>query len=137
MKTRPFKYKSHCPINYAQESFGDRWSLLIIRDLMFKDKKFYGDFLNSDEKISTNILANRLEKLESQKLITKAPDKDNRSKNIYTLTQKGIDLMPMLLEMIAWSARYDAKTEAPEKFINRLKDDRESLINELLANLRD
>jgi len=104
---------------------------------MFKDKKFYGDFLNSDEKISTNILANRLEKLESQKLITKAPDKDNRSKNIYTLTQKGIDLMPMLLEMIAWSARYDAKTEAPEKFINRLKDDRESLINELLANLRD
>lgn len=102
---------------------------------MFKNKKYYGDFLNSDEKISTNILANRLEKLEAMKLITKKPDKDNRSKYIYSLTQKGLDLMPMLLEMIAWSAKYDAKTEAPKKFINKLKKDRESLINELLANL--
>jgi len=136
MKTKSFKYKSHCPINYAQESFGDRWSLLIIRDLMFKGKKFYGDFLNSEEKISTNILANRLEKLEAQKLINKTPDKDNRSKNIYTLTQKGTDLMPMLLEMIAWSARYDNKTETPQNFIDSLKDDREALIKELLTKLR-
>lgn len=102
---------------------------------MFKGKKYYGDFLHSDEKISTNILANRLEKLEQQQFITKKQDKDNRSKYIYTLTQKGIDLMPMLLEMIAWSAKYDVKTEAPKKFINRLKNDRETLISELLSNL--
>jgi len=137
MKEGSFKFKSHCPINYAQESFGDRWSLLIIRDLMFKGKKYYGDFLNSDEKISTNILANRLEKLEAMKLIVKTPDKDNRSKNIYTLTQKGVDLMPMLLEMIIWSAKYDTKTEAPRKFINRLEKNRESLMNELLTNLEN
>jgi len=136
MKAKSFKYKSHCPINYAQESFGDRWSLLIIRDLMFKGKKFYGDFLNSEEKISTNILANRLEKLEAQKLINKTPDKDNRSKNIYTLTQKGTDLMPMLLEMIAWSARYDNKTETPQNFIDSLKNDRDALIKELLTKLK-
>jgi len=135
MKDKSFKYKSHCPINYAQETFGDRWSLLIIRDLMFKDKRSYGDFLNSEEKISTNILANRLEKLEMQKLITKIPDPDNRSKNIYTLTQKGIELMPMLLEMIAWSAKYDDKTEAPQKFINSFKRNREALITDLIANL--
>ena len=104
---------------------------------MFKGKKYYGDFLNSDEKISTNILANRLEKLEAMKLIVKTPDKDNRSKNIYTLTQKGVDLMPMLLEMIIWSAKYDTKTEAPRKFINRLEKNRESLMNELLTNLEN
>ena len=104
---------------------------------MFKGKKYYGDFLSSEEKISTNILADRLEKLESRGLITKTPDKENRSKNIYALTQKGIDLMPMLLEMIAWSAKYDAKTEAPKTFIDRLTQDRENLINELVVNFKN
>ena len=131
------KYKSHCPINYAQESFGDRWSLLIIRDLMFKGKKYYGDFLSSDEKISTNILADRLDKLEVRGLITKTPDKNNRSKNIYKLTQKGVHLMPMLLEMIAWSAKYDNNTETPTEFMMRLNEDKESLIHELMASLGD
>jgi len=102
---------------------------------MFKGKQYYGDFLSSDEKIATNILASRLEKLEERKLITKRPDKDNRAKNIYALTQKGVDLLPMLLEMIAWSAKYDAKTEAPKKFVARLKENRNSLIKELLADL--
>jgi len=137
MKRNAKKYRSHCPINFAQETFGDKWSLLIIRDLMFKGKKYYGEFLNSDEKISTNILADRLEKLEADGLITKATDKENNSKKIYALTQKGVDLLPMLLEMIAWSAKYDNKTGTPAKFIKRLKEDKDSLIQELVTSLED
>ena len=135
MKRNVRKYRSHCPINFAQEIFGDKWSLLIIRDLMFKGKKHYSEFLSSDEKISTNILANRLEKLEADGLITKAIDNENNSKNIYALTPKGIDLLPMLLEMIAWSAKYDGETGTPAEFIQKFEDDKESLIRELIAGL--
>jgi len=135
MKQNKKKYRSHCPINFAQETFGDKWSLLIIRDLMFKGKKYYGELLASDEKISTNILADRLEKLETNGLITKAIDKKNNSKKIYALTQKGIDLLPMLLEMIAWSARYDANTGTPAEFLMRLNKDKESLVRELISSL--
>jgi len=136
MKKSKKKYRSHCPINFAQDTFGDKWSLLIIRDLMFKGKKYYGEFLSSDEKISTNILADRLEKLEADTLITKAVDKDNNAKYIYALTQKGIDLLPMLLEMIAWSAKYDSKTDTPEEFIIRFNEDKEALIHEVIASLK-
>jgi len=137
MKKNKKRYRSHCPINFAQETFGDKWSLLIIRDLMFKGKKYYGEFLNSDEKISTNILADRLEKLEADGLITKAIDKENNSKKIYALTQKGVELLPMLLEMIAWSAKYDNKTGTPAEFIMRLNEDKKSLTHELMASLEN
>jgi len=102
---------------------------------MFKDKQYYGEFLTSDEKISTNILAARLEKLEAVGLITKSIDQENQSKKIYGLTAKGIDLMPMLLEMIAWSAKHDAKTEAPTEFIASFETDRAALIEQLKDNL--
>lgn len=128
-------YKSHCPINFSQETFGDKWSLLIIRDLMFKGKKYYSEFLSSEEKISTNILADRLEKLEAIGLISKALDKNNHSKRIYSLTTKGIDLMPMLLEMIAWAAKYDEKTGTPAAFIKKLKTDKHALLQELMEKL--
>lgn len=135
MKISERKYRSHCPINFAQEIFGDKWSLLIIRDLMFKGKKHYSEFLSSDEKISTNILANRLEKLEADGLITKAIDNENNSKKNYALTQKGIDLLPMLLEMIAWSAKYDDETGTPVEFIQKFENDKEALIRELTVGL--
>jgi DNA-binding HxlR family transcriptional regulator len=102
---------------------------------MFKGKKYYGEFLGSDEKISTNILANRLRKLEEKQLITKSLDKTNSSKYLYALTGKGIDLMPMMLEMIVWGAKYDRHTQAPTEFINRFETDKEILIEELLAKL--
>ena len=136
MKQNRVKYRSHCPINFSQETFGDKWSLLIIRDLMFMGKRYYGEFLDSDEKISTNILADRLEKLETAGIITKTTDKDNQSKKIYALTPKGIDLMPMLFEMISWGARYDKKSEAPPKFMKRLKADKDSLLQELMTKLK-
>ncbi|PCJ53798.1 MAG: transcriptional regulator [Planctomycetota bacterium] len=129
------EYRSHCPINFSQEIFGDKWSLLIIRDIMFKGKRYYGEFLNSEEKISTNILADRLEKLEDNKIIIKVSDVNNLSKFIYTLTDKGIDLLPLLLEMIVWGAKHDKQTKAPPEFINRFISDKESLILEIKKNL--
>jgi DNA-binding HxlR family transcriptional regulator len=134
MKKRPQR-RSDCPISFALDTFGDKWSLLIIRDLMFKDKKYYGEFLRSDEKISTNILAERLERLEAEGIISKARDSRNLSKYEYRLTQKGIDILPVLLDIIAWSAKYDADTAAPKSFVRRLKQDRDGLTKEILDKL--
>lgn len=127
--------RSDCPISFALDMLGDKWSLLIIRDLMFKGKKYYGEFSQSEERISTNILAERLERLEAKGFISKTRDSENHSKYEYRLTQKGVDLLPVLLDIIAWSAKYDADTAAPKSFIRRLKNDREKLVEEILDKL--
>ncbi len=127
--------RSHCPINFSLESFGDKWSLLIIRDIIFKNKSYYGEFLDSEEKISTNILANRLSLLERENIIRKRKDPANSSKYIYSLTEKGIALLPILLELIHWGAKYDPDTDAPDAFIEQLEADREGLIWEIVASL--
>lgn len=127
--------RSHCPINFILETFGDRWTLLIIRDLMFKRKNHYGEFLLSDEKISTNILADRLKRLEEHEIIFKANDPDNRSKVIYNLTEKGKALMPIMIEMTAWSAKFDAKTNTPDDFLNQLAQNKQGLLRQLRARL--
>jgi len=81
--------RSHCPIAFALDIFGDKWSLLLLRDLLLKDKKRYGDFLTSEEKIATNILSERLARLESEGLITKSRDKTNRRQFIYSPARQG------------------------------------------------
>lgn len=129
------RYRSHCPISYALDIFGDSWSLLIIRDMIFKAKKYYGDFSSSAEGISTNILADRLSKLEASGIITKTEDEENRTRVVYRLTQKGKELLPMLVEMITWAAKYDEKTEAPKRIIKRIKNERSVYIKEILSKL--
>lgn len=128
-----FPCRSHCPINYALESFGDKWTLLIIRDLMFKAKQSYGDFLTSNEKISTNILADRLKRLEELGIVSKDVNEKNRSKVIYSLTQKGRDILPIMLEITEWSGKYDAKTNAPKPLLKRLETDKQRLLEEIRA----
>jgi DNA-binding HxlR family transcriptional regulator len=118
---------NHCPVFYAISRFGDKWSLLIVRDLMFFGKRTYGEFLGSGEGIATNILANRLAQLESDGIIDKRPDPDNGARILYSLTEKGMALMPVLLELINWSATYDDQTRAPPVFVQALREDRESL----------
>ena len=130
------KRRSDCPISFALDIFGDKWSLLIIRDLMFKGKKTYGEFLNSEEKIATNILADRLTMLESEGLIESKRDKKKKSRYFYSLTEKGIALVPVLLEIVKWSAAHDKKTAAPKEFVVRVKNDREGLINEITEQLK-
>ncbi len=125
------KPMSHCPIHFALDVFGDAWSLLVVRDLMFKQKSSYRDFLEGGEGISTNILADRLARLEGAGIITKEVIHTAGARTQYRLSEKGLDLMPMLLEMIAWSARHDPKTAAPKDFVKRVRADREGLIKEL------
>ncbi len=98
--------KSHCPINYTLEILGDSWSLLIMRDILLFGKRRYKEFLESEEQISTNILADRLARLETQGIIGKMCEQ-------YLPTQKGLDLLPVLTEISLWGVRYDAKTAAP------------------------
>jgi DNA-binding HxlR family transcriptional regulator len=127
--------RSNCPINFILETFGDKWTLLVIRDLMFHGKRYYGDFLASAEGISTNILADRLQRLEQDDVIEKHIDPDNRSRPIYRLTQKGKDLVPVMLEITAWSGKYDSKTNAPAPLLKALKKDRRPLIAKILSDL--
>ena len=104
--------RSDCPLNFGLEIFGDRWSLLIIRDLMFFGKRYYNEFLLSAEEISTNILADRLTMLEKEKIIRKSRDKDHKQKLMYNLTQKGIDLVPVIIEIGLWSEKYASRLNA-------------------------
>ncbi len=113
--------RSNCPINFALESFGDMWSLLIVRDMLSRHKSTYGEFLASDEKISTNILADRLGRLEQKGIIEKKPHASDMRKDTYRLTRKGIDLAPILLEMVLWSEKHDPNTPVTREFVERVK----------------
>jgi DNA-binding HxlR family transcriptional regulator len=125
------KSRSNCPIAYALDIFGDRWSLLIVRDLLLHGKKHYGDFLNSDERMATNILADRLVSLERRGLISKTVDPTDKRRSLYRLTPVGIDLAPVLLEIIVWSAKCDPDTLVSQEFLQRAESDRESLLTEI------
>jgi DNA-binding HxlR family transcriptional regulator len=92
--------RSGCPLNASIEMLGDRWSLLIIRDMMLRGSRTFKEFLGSYEKIATNILTDRLHRLESYGILTAEPDPTDGRKLIYLLTQKGIDLAPVLTEMV-------------------------------------
>jgi len=127
------RLRSDCPVNYLLELVGDKWSLLIIRDVLLNAKSSYGDFLASDEKIATNILANRLASLEDAGLIAKGQNSENRTKYIYSLTEKGLDLIPLFIEIILWSAKH-APLPIPEdrkEMVARAAQDKEVLAMEL------
>lgn len=134
----PLQYRSRCPVNFALETFGDMWSLLIIRDIFRFKKRTYGEFLNSDEKISTNILADRLSRLVQVGILRKMPDKSDKRKDIYKLTQKGIDLYPMMLEMMIWSAKYDPDVDDYARaVVSSTKKNKEKYIRERLKEISD
>ena len=99
-------YRSGCPINLGLEVFGDKWTLLIVRDLMFAGKRHYREFLASDEGISSNILADRLAMLVEAGIVSKADDPGHRLKAIYSLTEKGIELLPIVAQISRWSRKY-------------------------------
>ena len=96
------EFRSGCPISSALDVIGDKWSLLIIRDMLVKHKKTFREISNSDEKIAPSILSARLKLLESYKLIFKTKVPDNKKENIYLLTEKGIHLTPIIIEFSLW-----------------------------------
>ncbi len=99
--------RSGCPLNASVEMLGDRWSLLIIRDMMLRGSKTYKEFLACDERIATNILADRLRRLVAYGIIATRPDQSDGRKIIYLLTPKGIDLAPVLTEMVLWASAHE------------------------------
>lgn len=123
--------RSHCPISLALEAIGDRWSLLILRDVIVRGKTRYQEFLNSEEGISTNILADRLVRLEQQSLLTKSDDPDDKRQFRYSPTQKALDLLPIIFEMGRWSAKYDPRTDATNPFFLRMKAGKEGFLRQI------
>jgi len=101
------KRRSGCPLNASVEMLGDRWSLLIIRDMMLRGSRTYKEFLECYEGIATNILADRLRKLQDYGIIVAKPDPEDARKVTYLLTEKGIDLAPVLTEMVLWAAAHE------------------------------
>jgi len=108
---RPNEPRSHCPINLSLEIFGDAWTLLVLRDMMFSGKRHFRELLQSDERISSNILADRLARLVENGVLTKTNDPTHKQKAIYSLTEKGIALLPIIVQIGAWGSRWitDAK----------------------------
>lgn len=125
-----------CPIRFSMGIFGDKWTLLLIRDLMFKGKQYYSEFADSEESISTNILADRLENLRERGIIEKERDTDNQSKYVYRLTEQGKDLILIMFAIIDWAEKYDANTEVPKEFIRKLRKDPEALKSDILKGLQ-
>ena len=124
------KRRSGCPVSVSLEIFGDRWSLLIVRDLMVRGFRTFKDFQGSSECIATNILADRLQKLQAAGIITgEVEAKDTRRIN-YRLTEKGIDLAPVLLEVLIWGARHE-ETGAPCAVIAQMEKNREQVLAEV------
>src|SRR5262249_39240750 len=122
------KRRSGCPLNASVEMLGDRWSLLIIRDMMLGGARTYKEFLECYEGIATNILADRLRKLEAHGIITTEPDPSDGRKLLYLLTAKGIDLAPVLTEMVLWAAAHE--DTGNQALVRQMREDKEKFLAE-------
>jgi DNA-binding HxlR family transcriptional regulator len=132
MPKRPLQ----CPIDYALEIFGDRWTLIVLRDLMLGGKRHYRELAAAKEGIATNVLAARLKKLEAAGLVVRRKQPADKRLIFYALTDKALDLVPVLLEISRWSAKHDTHTAAPPDLVRRFDQDRERLIVDLVAAAR-
>ncbi len=126
-----------CPITFALDTFGDRWSLLIVRDLLMRGYRTNGEFQRSNEGIATNILADRLRRLEKSGIISQSPDPQNRRRILYKLTAKGVDLAPVMVELMRWSGKYDEGTRMPKQIKKRIEREREDFIRALQVRALD
>lgn len=131
------QWRSDCPINFSLEIFGDIWSLLIVRDIVYFGKKTYGEFLESEEGIATNILARRLIQLEQKGILKKQSDATDRRKEVYSLTDKGLDLIPILLELASWGAQYNPQADIPHDWIALVNSNKTKIIRLIRTTLQD
>ncbi len=128
--------RSGCPVSISLEQFGDRWSLLIIRDMMVRGYRTFKEFQESGEGISSNILSDRLKTLEAAGILMTEPNEMDARRVNYRLTQKGIDLAPVMLELLIWGAKYEA-TAAPCGLIDHLERGREQVLAETRRRWRE
>jgi DNA-binding HxlR family transcriptional regulator len=127
--------RSRCPVNLVMEMVGDSWSMLILRDMMFKGHKSYQAFLRSDEKIATNILADRLVKLEAHGLITKGPDPADARRFIYALTEKGAELVPILVEVTLFGSKHAKVPDFPKEVLESMRRNKQAYALNLMRTL--
>jgi DNA-binding HxlR family transcriptional regulator len=131
--------RSYCPINLGLEIFGDAWTLLVLRDMIFGGKRHFRELLHSDEGISSNILADRLKRLCDRGILTKRDDPTHKQKAIYSLTERGIALLPVLLQVGAWSRAHLVETRRSDPralAINRSLVENPGAIRRKMAELR-
>ena len=126
--------RSDCPVSYALDFWGDKWTFLIIRDLI-QGKKFYKDFRGSKEGIATNILSDRLKKLEQNGLIESRVYEKLKTMKEYRLTEKGKDLIPVLVEIMLWSNKYQQGLDVSPAFVQKANTNREALIASIRSGL--
>jgi DNA-binding HxlR family transcriptional regulator len=129
VKSKP-KRRSGCPVSISLEVLGDRWTLLIIRDLMVRGSQTFKEFREGGEKIATNVLAERLRRLEQTGIIAAKVEKTDGRRINYRLTEKGIDLAPLLLELLIWGARHE-ETGAPAAVIRKLEKNSQEFLAEV------
>ncbi|MFS0724936.1 winged helix-turn-helix transcriptional regulator [Paenibacillus sp. 1P07SE] len=128
--------RSDCPISFSLDLLGDSWSLLIIRDIVFAGKHTFGEFIASDEGIARNILTNRLLRLEHIGVLSKQPHPLDKRKDLYQLTETGLDLIPILLELSAWGAAYEPETSSARMWLEGLPVGKEELIRLIQNTVR-
>jgi DNA-binding HxlR family transcriptional regulator len=130
------KKRSDCPISSALDIIGDKWSLLIIRDIAFSGMHTYNEFLKSEEKIATNVLADRLSLLEEAGILIKEAHPASKAKIYYRLSSQGIDLLPVLVEIILWSDKYLSISPQAKEFARSLRRDKEGVIMQIRSALK-
>ena len=133
---KEIKKRSDCPVSCSLDIWGDKWSLLIVRDLMFNKQCTYGDFMKADEKTATNILASRLQTLEENGIISKSDHPDSKAKVLYKLTQKGIDLVPLLIEINLWAEKYYDVPADRKAMLKEVKKDKQKFIETAIKDLK-
>ncbi len=132
---KEFVRRSDCPISFTLDIFGDKWTLLILRDIVFFKRVRFSDFM-PQEHIATNILADRLQKLEQAGLVEKHRDTRLKNQFIYSVTPKAEALLPVLIEMTVWGLEYDPQSLASNGFIGRVKNERQKVIREITRSVK-
>jgi DNA-binding HxlR family transcriptional regulator len=127
---------STCPLVFSLDIFGDKWTLIILRDILFNNMSHFREFLATEEKIASNILSNRLELLTEKSLITKHDDPKNKSAAIYMPTKKALDLIPMLIELMRWGVVYNPTNDENDPLIRELQTDAAGLQKRTLEKFR-
>jgi len=128
--------RSKCPVSYTMDIFGDKWTMLIMRDLLLYSKDSFGEFLCSDEKIATNILADRLNVLLQEGFVTKHTSPANKSKFLYRPTEKAIEIIPVLSEITLWAEKYNPDG-APADIVEPLKKNRTKALRDLKKKVEE
>lgn len=130
-RSQDIKRRSDCPISFGLDVFGDKWTLLVLRDIMFYNRTRFSDFA-PQERIATNILADRLSRLEALGIIRKTRDTERKNQYVYSVTQKGKDLLPTLIDVTLWGLRYDTESLASKEYVERIKSEPRKLMLEIV-----